>query len=606
MGILEKQFNISEVEINDEKFRDLYLRRRALGLTKESLTGYASIDKPWLKYYDEADLLEQVPTGSVYEYICENIEKGNYNEKIAIDFIRKTTYQDLIRQADSIADILYSEGIRKGDKVSLCLPSLPQTIVLFLALNKIGAIANFIDPRINALRIKDCIGKDTKMLFSIDVFNEKIGPVADELNISNRIEISAADSIPFPLNALYRAKNKPSKESKKFQKWSIFKTKKCDHCEFEKINGEDPAAIVYTSGTTGVPKGAMLTNQGLNAISVELKHTLRQIRPEDKLLDVMPPFLAYGLACGICAPLVYGMECQLVPVFKIEELDKLIVKKRPNLVIGVPNFFESLTKSSILPKDLSFIKYFIAGGDKMVVNSKNKVNAFIDEHNIQNKVIEGWGMTENHSVAVVSNFESDIKLESTGHPLSKNNVMIVDANGNELKYGEEGELCITGPSVMAGYINNPEENEKIFVYRDGIKWIQTGDIAKIDADGSLYITGRKKRMLSRPDGHNVFPNTIEEVILKHPAVDSCVVIGTKNLDGLNGTIPTAIIVLYPGFDEETIIEEIKELSDKLLPPRDQALRYYVTDALPISNVGKIDYRCLEDIYNAKITKEKQK
>lgn len=600
------KINISNLSINEEKMRNLHLRKVSLGLVKEKMTGYASIDKPWLKYYSEDEILADVADSSAYDYLLDCMNKGGYASKIATNFYGTMTYQQMFNKADKLANVLYENGIKKGDKVSLCLPSLPETFVLFLALNKIGAIANFIDPRINSLRIKECIGEDTKLLISIDKFNDKIGKVADELGIENRVELSPADSLPLPLKVLYNAKKTKYEESKKFVKWNKFISKKASTHEFPKNSSNDIAAIVYTSGTTGVPKGAKLTNKGLNAICLEMKQVLKDYEIGDKMLGVMPPFLAYGLACGICCPLSSGMECHLVPDFKLENFSKMILKIKPNLVIGVPNFYETLIKEGKVTGDLSYIKYFIAGGDKMTVKSKELVNDFIEKHNIKNKVVEGWGMTENHSVMAVSVANGDKKLSSTGLPLSKNNIMIVGKDGNEVKYGEEGEIFITGPSVMAGYSNNDSENKKIFMYENGIKWIKTGDIGKIDKDGSIFITGRKKRMLTRPDGHNVFPGTIEDVILKHPAVDSCVVIGTINTEGSNGTIPTAIIVLKQGYDREKTIGEINDLSLKLLPPRDIALRYYVVDQIPMNNVGKIDYRLLENTYNNMLMEEQEK
>lgn len=595
--------DISNLDINAKKMRDLYLRKVSLGLTKESMTGYSSIDKPWLKYYTEEEILEDVPDTNVNSYLKDCIEKGGYGENVALNFYGTMTYNELEKRAMHVRDVLYAEGVRKGDKVTLCMPSLPETFILFKALNDIGATTNLVDPRINSLRIKECVGSDTKILFSIDKFNDKIGKVASELGIENKVEISPADSLKFPLNLIYNLKKDRTMESNKFRKWKDFEKQKAPEATLKKASMKDVAAIVYTSGTTGVPKGAMLTNEGLIAICIEMKQTLKDYRIGDKMLGVMPPFLAYGLACGICCPLSAGMECHLVPEFKLEEFPDLVLKTKPNLVIGVPNFFELLTKSDKVKGDMSYIKYFIAGGDKMNVHSKEVVNEFIEKHNIKNKIIEGWGMTENHSVAAVSVYENETKLASTGHPLSKNNIMILNENGEEVTYDEEGEICISGPSVMAGYVNNEEENNKIFMYRDGVKWIQTGDIGKIDRDGSLFITGRKKKMLTRPDGHNVFPSTIEDVILKHPAVDNCVVIGTINTEGSNGSIPTAVIVLKEGFNEEKTIEEINALSLKLLPPRDIALRYYIIDKLPINNVGKIDYSGLEDKYNSLLRKE---
>ncbi|WP_167511325.1 class I adenylate-forming enzyme family protein [Pseudobutyrivibrio xylanivorans] len=560
-------------------------------------TGYPSKDKPWQKYYSDEALHKDYEESSIYLHIFECMKNEGFENEVAISFYgTKLRYFELKKRVDELAEVLSARGIEKEDKVSLCLPILPETVYLFLALNKIGAIANFIDPRINALRIKEFLGTDTKLLFSIDIYNDKIGKVADELAIANCVEISAADSLPLHLKLAYRVKMH-NKAHKDFESWNNFVTKS-GRKSLTSVNTEpdDVAAIVYTSGTTGVPKGAMLTNRSLTAICFANKHVLPDMVKGDSLLDIMPPFLAYGLACGICAPLAEGMELQLIPKFEPEELGKLVRKNKPNNIVGVPYFFELIAKDKKM-KDLSFIKYFIAGGDKMTVSSEQFINEFITKRNIKHPVIKGYGMTELSSGVIICINDECNKTGSVGQPLCRNNIMVWDSNQNrELKYGQEGEIFITGPSVMKGYSNNTKDEEILFKEIDGVRWVDTGDLGYVDEDGNVFISSRKKRMIVRPDGHNVFPVAIEEVVSEHPDVEAVHVIGVANQEGDNGKIPTACIVFKPSCKNSSkAIEEIKELSLEKLPPRDVALKYVVIDKVPMSSVGKVDYRKLEEI-----------
>ena len=351
----------------------------------------------------------------------------------------------------------------------------------------------------------------------------------------------------------------------------------------------------------------MLSNDGIIGVCFQQKYVLPDMKAGDTFLDIMPPFIAYGLACGICATLSTGLEIQVIPKFDPNELDKLVMKKKPNHVLGVPSFFEHFTHSELLKnKDLSFIKYCIAGGDKLNVESEKKINEFFKSHNIKNSVIKGYGMTELSSGAFINASNQSNKMGSVGTPLVRNNVKIVDPETKETKgFDETGEVYVTGPSEMVGYLNNKAEEQKVFSTDEaGVKWVKTGDLGSIDKNGSLTIQGRIKRMIVRPDGHNVFPSVIEDLIMTNPAVDACAVVGIKSEEYENGAIPTACVVLkdeYKNYEDE-ITKQLVELSSEKLPPRDVALSYKYIDELPLTSVGKIDYRKIEEMISNKESK----
>ncbi len=608
---LEKK--LEELNDDEKKERDLYLRELALGKILGPTTGYSFIDKPWLSSYSEEQIINDLPKCSVFDYLKQCVEDGNYHKRTALNYYgTKVSFDDLINdKVIEIAKSLTALGLKKGDKISLCLPACPEATYLFLAANALGIICNIIDPRINKNRIEECLGTDTKALFSIDVFNKKIAPLARKLKIENSFNIKASESLPSNLKRKYNLRYfyrffVGLKSWSEFQKLS----KKVDNIEFC-YEENQPAAVIYTSGTTGVPKAAMLSNENIISVAEGQKFSLPGIQPGDKFLQIMPPFIAYGLVCGMCASLATGLELIIIPKFEPNEFTNLVMKHKPNIIMGVPAFFEEFIKNDkILNSDLSFIKYMIVGGDKMNVESEKLINDFTLSHGVKNKIVKGYGMTEISSAAIINNDNSDNILGSVGKPMVKNNIKIIDVNtSKELTYGEKGELYIKSPSIMLGYINNSFEEKKVKIYDTmGTCWVKTGDLGFIDNMGNVTLSGRIKRMIVRPDGHNVFPSSIEDVLSEHPAVSKCVVVATDSSDTMNGKIPTACIILkdlYKGREEE-IKKELIKISSIKLPPRDVALRYFFVDSIALTPMGKIDYEKLEELANKEFTEKEKK
>ena len=328
----------------------------------------------------------------------------------------------------------------------------------------------------------------------------------------------------------------------------------------------------------------------------------------DIILGIMPPFIVYGMVCGFVLPLCNGMQIDIIPKFESEKFDEYILKHKPNHIMGVPSYLDNLTNSKKLANaDLSFIKTAIVGGDKMVISSEEKVNKFLKEHNSKAKVSKGYGMTEMSSNAIYTVNDKSNKLGSVGIPLIGNDFKIVNENNEELPCNEVGEVCLSGPTLINGYFNNEKETNKSFVIENGKRWIHTGDHALMDSDGRVYFQDRIKRIIVRSDGHNVWPSKIEQIIEAHPKVTKCCVTGVKEDSNHNGEIPTAFIVIDKNYLSETeeIINEVNEECLKHLPERDIALQYIVKEDLPLTPVGKIDYRGLsaegvEDMKNKKM------
>lgn len=613
----ELEEKISELSKEEKKQRYLYLRQLATGKLQGPPVGIPNIDKPWLKHYDEELITFNLPEKNVYEFVLDANQDNMDNT--ALEFYgNKITYREFFKKIAETEKAFRKLGIQKGDVVSFCAPTIPETFYAFYALNKIGAIANMIDPRTNASSIKTFIeNANSKMIMYIDIAYPKMAPIINELNINNVVSMSVADSLPVHLKTLYKLKDKvenikkaKAPVNKRIFGWKEFIKSGKDYTFIPKELTDKlnlPSGIVYTSGTTGIPKGSVMTNKNFLSMVYQNHSANMGWDKNDILLGIMPPFIAYGLVCGFTLPLCNGMQIDIIPKFESDKFDEYIIKHKPNHIMGVPSYLDNLTKSKKLEnKDLSFIKTAIVGGDKLVVSSEERINEFLASHGSKASVSKGYGMTEMSSNAVYTANKDSNRLGSVGIPLVENELKIIDEHGNEIGYDEVGEVCLTGPTLIDGYLNNPEENKKTFRFENGTRWVHTGDNAYMTKDGLVFFQDRLKRIIVRSDGHNVWPSRIEQIIEENPHVKQCCVTGVKDPNVENGEIPTAFITLEDGSLEtaEEIIKSINDVCLSRLPERDIALEYFIQDELPLTPVGKIDYLKLskDGVNNPKVKK----
>ena len=602
----------------------------------EKITGKPSIDKPWLKYYDEEVLNKKLPEKTIYEYISENNRK--YPNRIALNYFgKKISYGQLLKNIDQTARAFRAYGIMEGDIVTICMPTIPETVYVYYALSKIGAIANMVDPRTSKEGIENYINEaKSKMLIMINVAADKARDVKKKTTIEKIITVSPTDSLPLgimlkkaskDINSIYEdkkeaAKNKHEKEPKKkdiildyfndmkknessFSKsgecisWSkCFKSGKKENYEpYPNYEKDKPLLIVHTGGTTGPSKGVVLSNFSVNAASFQCENAGYDFKREHSWLNIMPPFIAYGIGNGLHLPLSCGMEVILIPQFDPNKFDELLLENKPNHMVGVPSHYGNIIHSKKLKnEDLSYVIAPTVGGDKMDENLEKETNEFLREHNCEYKVVKGYGMTEvNAAVAACTSNETN-KIGSVGIPFPNTTISIFDPKtGEELGYNENGEVCITGPNTMIGYFNNDEETNKILrKHEDGNVWVHSGDIGYMDADGNLYIVDRLKRMIIRPDGFKIFPSLIEDVVVKHPLVQSCKVVGLRDLSFSQGKLPKAHVVLNEtDHNLEDIENEILMLCEEQLPEYYWPCEIEFNESLPLTPIGKIDYLKLE-------------
>ncbi len=575
---------------------------------KETLTGYPSKDRPWEKYYSESVLNFEYPKKTIYQCIYDN-NKDHMN-RIAMEYFgRVFTYEDLFNGIDKASKALTAMGVKKGDIITIAMPTTPEVVYLLYAISRLGAVANMIDPRTSKEGIYDYTNEaNSKLFVTIDACYSKIKDIKDKTNVEDIISISAGDSLPFGIYCGYKvgeifeyATNKKEKieENDHLMKWNTFINKGKQVKEInENYESNIPVAILHTGGTTGLPKGVVLSNENFNTIAYQYKTSGMHLLPGHRFLDIMPPFIAYGVGAGLHMPFVVGMTSILVPKFEPKKFAKMIRDLKPNHMAGVPSHWGNVLESRELKNvDLSFLITPAVGGDAMNVKLERRANEFLNEHKCPNNIIKGYGITE--ECALASACVNEINAEgSVGIPLPQNIISIFDPNtGEELKYNEHGEVCINGPTTMIGYYNNEEAtNQMVRTHDDGLRWIHTGDLGYMTEDGMLYIDGRIKRMIIRNDGFKVFPFLIEKTIKEHKAVDECMVVGIPDSNYAQGFLPKAHIILKPQFEgyEGIVEEELKVLCKEKLPEYAQPIDYKFRKEFPYTAIGKVDFISLQN------------
>lgn len=560
---------------------------------------YASQAKPWLKYYDQKFIDQTLPALSAFEYVCQR-SKNHLNDTALEYYGRKFTYADLIVNVKKTAAALRGAGVKKGDIITVVSIMTPEIIALFYAADMMGATLNLVDPRYSVEGIREYIEEvDSHLLVCLNVVYERCRQAAKRTNVEKVIVLSPADSLP-PVMAVGYKLTTPDKNkyASNVIRWKQFiKGGEGQSTAAEPYDPDHACVVVHTGGTTGSPKGVMLTDDCFNGIALQFQAYPKLFHRGQKLMNVMPPFIAYGFACGIHLPLVLGFTVIIIPNLDPAKLGSLVLKHKPEHMFGVPTHYQQLASDPKLrDKDLSFIINYAAGGDSLSRGAEQTVNDFLAAHGARYPIAKGYGMTEVSSAATVA-AGLDNKPGSVGIPMVNTVVAAFEpGTDQELPIGQRGELCISGPCLMKGYYNKPEETAILLRrHPDGRVWAHTGDMGYLDEDGFVYLDSRIKRMIIRHDGFKVFPSMIENVVSRHPAVHQCSVVGCADKDHVQGRLPFVYIVLKADTTakKKQVIRELERMCAEELPEYVQPVAYKFIPSMPMTPVGKVDYRQLE-------------
>ena len=560
---------------------------------------YASQAKPWLKYYDQKFIDQTLPALSAFEYVCQR-SKNHLNDTALDYYGRKFAYADLIVNVKKTAAALRGAGVKKGDIITVVSIMTPEIIALFYAADMMGATLNLVDPRYSVEGIREYIEEvDSHLLVCLNVVYERCRQAAKRTNVEKVIVLSPADSLP-PVMAVGYKLTTPDKNkyASNVIRWKQFiKGGEGQSTAAEPYDPDHACVVVHTGGTTGSPKGVMLTDDCFNGIALQFQAYPKLFHRGQKLMNVMPPFIAYGFACGIHLPLVLGFTVVIIPNLDPDKLGSLVLKHKPEHMFGVPTHYQQLASDPKLrDKDLSFIINYAAGGDSLSRGAEQTVNDFLAAHGARYPIAKGYGMTEVSSAATVA-AGLDNKPGSVGIPMVNTVVAAFEpGTDQELPIGQRGELCISGPCLMKGYYNKPEETAILLRrHPDGRVWAHTGDMGYLDEDGFVYLDSRIKRMIIRHDGFKVFPSMIENVVSRHPAVHQCSVVGCADKDHTQGRLPFVYIVLKADTTakKKQVIRELERMCAEELPEYVQPVAYKFISSMPMTPVGKVDYRQLE-------------
>ena len=560
---------------------------------------YASQAKPWLKYYDQKFIDQTLPALSAFEYVCQR-SKNHLNDTALEYYGRKFTYADLIVNVKKTAAALRGAGVKKGDIITVVSIMTPEIIALFYAADMMGATLNLVDPRYSVEGIREYIEEvDSHLLVCLNVVYERCRQAAKRTNVEKVIVLSPADSLP-PVMAVGYKLTTPDKNkyASNVIRWKQFiKGGEGQSTAAEPYDPDHACVVVHAGGTTGSPKGVMLTDDCFNGIALQFQAYPKLFHRGQKLMNVMPPFIAYGFACGIHLPLVLGFTVVIIPNLDPAKLGSLVLKHKPEHMFGVPTHYQQLAADPKLrDKDLSFIINYAAGGDSLSRGAEQTVNDFLAAHGARYPIAKGYGMTEVSSAATVA-AGLDNKPGSVGIPMVNTVVAAFEpGTDQELPIGQRGELCISGPCLMKGYYNKADETAMILRrHPDGRIWVHTGDMGYLDEDGFVYLDSRIKRMIIRHDGFKVFPSMIENVVSRHPAVHQCSVVGCTDKDHTQGRLPFVYIVLKADTTakKKQVIRELERMCAEELPEYVQPVAYKFISSMPMTPVGKVDYRQLE-------------
>lgn len=555
-------------------------------------------ERPWLRFYGAVPKSLDYPSVTLYEAIAATARR--VPDDIAWDFLGSTsTYRELIAAIDRAALGLSALGLKSGDRVLISMPTSPPGVIAFYAANKLGAVAALIHPLSTAAEITHYIdASQARIAVVLDAFFGTIEAATPKTPLTTIVLTRIPDYLP-PLKKLGFWITKGRKIRKipadpRVRWWSDLMSaagKDADPSPAARASTHAPAAILFSGGTTGEPKGIVLSNHNFIAESLQVA-AWGGIHKGDAMLAILPLFHGFGLGVCVNAVLMAGGKSILVPTFTPAAVAKLIRTKRPTVMVGVPTLFDALAKDKTLRgADLSCLRACFCGADTLPRPVKERFEELVRDGGGTVKLLEGYGLTEAVS-AIMATPLTEYREGSIGLPFPDMDAMICAPGTSEAaEPGVEGEICVSGPAVMLGYLDDPEATAlTLRTHADGRVWLHTGDIGKMDADGFFYFTSRLKRMI-KSSGFNVYPAQVEAVLYRHPFVADACVVGVPDeaqVERVKAYVALRDPALAGPRTEEALIAHCRETLIKWSCPREIEFR----TELPKTRVGKVDYRAL--------------
>ncbi len=554
-------------------------------------------EKPWHRFYASVPPSIDYPECTMYEALTRSVNK--VPDKIAWECLNtECSYKEFDDQISRCSNALAHLGLKKGDRITIAMPTMPQGIICFYAANKLGAVASMIHPLSTAKEIEYYLSlSESKMALTLNEFQDKFDSIiadtpCETLILTQPDDYLKQDNESTGGSTASKAVIEPG-DSHKTARWQDLLNTPYPEVETVRTAPDDTAVILYSGGTTGTPKGIMLSNMNFIAQGM-MQAAWMRVDEDDAFLAMLPIFHGFGLGICINAAFMGGCRSILVPQFSPEIVASLIKTKMPNFIFGVPTLYAALNENEdFQSSDLSCLKAAFCGADSLPSTVRDEFGRIVKARGGKIKLLEGYGLTE--AVTGIMATPIDMYREgSVGVPFPDMDAKIVFRDSIEdAPIGEEGELCVAGPAVMKGYLNNPKETDNVLkTHKDGKIWLHTGDIASQDEDGFFYFKLRMKRMI-KSSGMNVYPAQVEEVLYRHPDVDQACVIGVPDEKQIERV--KAFVVLKQGVkdDEAKATELIMHCQAELIKwscPRSIEFR----KSLPLTRVGKVAFTKLKD------------
>jgi long-chain acyl-CoA synthetase len=554
-----------------------------------------STTRPWLRFYGRVPESLNYPEVTLYEAVAQTVARVPH--AIAWDFLDTTlTYSDFLAAIDRCAEALASLGLKSADRMLVSMPTSPQGIIAFYAASKLGAVPAMIHPLSTGPEIEHYLdASGARIALTLDAFYGVFASLKPKVPLDALILARMPDYLS-PLKKfgfwLTRGRKIPQVPvDPRVRWWADLMAAAHPAVAPAKRSADDPAAILFSGGTTGVPKGIVLSNRNLIAEGMQAARWAGMDQSES-ILAILPIFHGFGLGVCVNAAFMAGAKSILVPIFDAKLVAKLLKSKRPNLLVGVPTLYDALTRDpSLAGADLACLHAAFSGADTLPQPLKERFEKLVADHGGNVKLLEGYGLTE-AVTAIMAMPLDEYREGSIGIPFPDMLAKICRVGTTEeVAAGEEGEICIAGPAVMLGYLDDAAATaETLRRHSDGRVWLHTGDLGKMDADGFFYFTVRLKRMI-KSSGFNVYPSQVEAVIYQHPLVAEACVVGVPDPSQVE-RVKAYVVLRDPAqasaATEHVLIEHCQRSLIKWSCPREVEFRR----ELPKTRIGKIDFRVL--------------